>query len=118
MKVWPLIQARLALYWEKLAPVLWPAALLIGLYAAVSIFGLWDRLGDPWRAIAYLSVVATSFWLGWKRLQAIEWPDEEDAARRVEDDSGIPARPHEALIDRPVDIAHSPGTELVGHPVM
>ncbi|MEE2526005.1 DUF4175 family protein [Hyphobacterium sp. HN65] len=101
MKVWPLIQARLALYWETLAPVLWPAALLMGLYASVSIFGLWDQLGDPWRAIAYLAAVGFSFWLGWKRLRTIEWPDGEDAARRVEDDSGISARPHEALIDRP-----------------
>lgn len=101
MNVWSLIQARLALYWEKLAPVLWPAALLIGLYAAVSIFGLWDQLGDPWRAIVYLAAVAGSFWLGWKRLKTVDWPDDEDAARRVEDDSGISARPHEALIDRP-----------------
>ncbi|WP_421787971.1 DUF4175 domain-containing protein [Hyphobacterium sp.] len=101
MKLWPLIQARLALYWETLAPVLWPGVLLIGLYAAVSVFGLWDRLGDPWRAMTYAGVVGAALWIGWRRWRAIEWPDTEDAARRVEQDSGISARPHEALADRP-----------------
>jgi Domain of unknown function (DUF4175) len=103
MKIWPLIQARLALLWECLAPALWPAFLLVGLYAAISIFGIWDQLGDPWRALTYISVVGISAWIGWKRWQAIDWPDYEDAARRVEADSGISARPHEALADRPAD---------------
>lgn len=103
MKLWPLIQARLALLWERLAPALWPAALLIGLYAGISIFGIWDRLGDPWRALTYAAVVGVSLWLGWRRWREIDWPDSEDAARRVETDSGISARPHEALSDRPAD---------------
>ncbi|WP_420434068.1 DUF4175 domain-containing protein [Hyphobacterium sp.] len=101
MRLWPLIQARLALYWETLAPVLWPGVLLIGLYAAVSVFGLWDQLGDPWRAITYAGVVGAAVWIGWRRWQTINWPDTEAAARRVEADSGISARPHEALADRP-----------------
>lgn len=101
MKLWPLIQARLALLWERLAPALWPAVLLIGLYAGISIFGIWDRLGDPWRALTYAAVVGLSLWLGWRRWREIDWPDSEDAARRVETDSGISARPHEALSDRP-----------------
>ena len=103
MKFWPLIQARFALLWERLAPALWPAVLLIGLYAVVSVFGLWDALGDPWRALAYAGVVALSGWIGWTRWREIDWPDDEDAARRVEDDSGIQARPHEALTDKPAD---------------
>ena len=103
MKLWPLIQARFALLWERLAPVLWPAVLLIGLYAGLSIFGLWDRLGDPWRALTYAAAVGLSVWIGWRRWRTIEWPDDEDAARRVETDSGISARPHEALSDRSAD---------------
>jgi len=103
MKLWPLIQARFALLWECLAPALWPAVLLIGLYAGISIFGIWDRLGDPWRALTYAAVVGLSVWIGWRRWREIDWPDDEDAARRVEIDSGISARPHEALADRPAD---------------
>lgn len=105
MKLWPLIQARFALLWERLAPVLWPAVLLIGLYAGISIFGLWDRLGDPWRALTYAAAVGLSVWIGWRRWRTIDWPDDEDAARRVEADSGISARPHEALSDRPADVS-------------
>lgn len=111
MKFWPLIQARFALLWERLAPVLWPGVLLIGLYAGLSIFGLWDRLGDPWRALTYAAAVGLSIWLGWRRWQMIDWPDDEDAARRVETDSGISARPHEALSDRPADT--SPESQAV-----
>lgn len=103
MKLWPLIQARFALLWERLAPVLWPGVLLIGLYAGISIFGLWDRLGDPWRALTYAAAVGLSVWIGWCRWRTTDWPDDEDAARRVEADSGISARPHEALSDRPAD---------------
>ncbi len=103
MKFWPLIQARFALLWERLAPVLWPGVLLIGLYASLSIFGLWDRLGDPWRALTYAGAVGLSIWFGWQGWRNIDWPDDEEAARRVEADSGISARPHEALSDRPAD---------------
>lgn len=103
MRVWPLILARLALLWERLAPVLWPAALLIGSYAVVSVFGLWDQIGDPWRALAYAGVVGLAGWMGWRQWRRTNWPDDEEAARRVEADSGISARPHEALTDKPAD---------------
>ncbi|WP_421790501.1 DUF4175 domain-containing protein [Hyphobacterium sp.] len=103
MRFWPLIQARLALLWERLAPVLWPAALLIGAFSVVSVFGLWDQIGDPWRALVYAGVVGLAGWLGWRQWRQTQWPDDEEAARRVEEDSGIPARPHEALIDKPAD---------------
>jgi len=95
--------ARLALLWERAAPVLWPIALAVGIYAALALFGLWDRFGDPWRALGALTILGSGGWFTWQARKGFQWPTEEEAARRVEEDSGIPARPHEALTDLPTD---------------
>tara|TARA_R110002073_G_scaffold63696_17_gene159579 strand:- start:1887 stop:4427 length:2541 start_codon:yes stop_codon:yes gene_type:complete len=96
-----LFLARLALLWERAAPVLWPIALAIGLFSVLALFGLWEHVGDPWRAIAGVLILGSGGWLAWRASRAFVSPTAEDAARRVEEDSNIPARPHEALSDTP-----------------
>ena len=98
-----LLLARSALLWERAAPILWPIALAVGSFAALALFGFWDRVGDPWRALAGLAILGTGGWLGWRASRAFIMPTDEEAARRVEEDSDIAARPHEALTDKPSD---------------
>jgi hypothetical protein len=98
-----LIVAWLALVWEASVPVLWPVLAWAAAFATLALLGLWDRIGDPWRAIYALATLAPAAWLTWRGTRVFRWPDREAVARRVEEDSGIEARPHEALADRPSD---------------
>lgn len=94
-----LFQARLALVWERWAPVLWPPAALLALYVALALFGLWDRLGDPWRAGALALTLLLSLGLAIRAWRAGTPVTESLTRRRVEDDSAFDARPLEGLED-------------------
>jgi hypothetical protein len=98
-----LIAAWIALVWERSAPVLWPVLAWAAAFAILSLLGLWDWVGDPWRALYALGTLAAAGWLTWRGARGFAWPDEDDLYSRVEEDSGIAARPHEALADRPSD---------------
>lgn len=91
-----------ALLWETAVGVLWPAVVIPGLFAALALFGLWERLGDPARAAAYATAI---IWAGvfiWRGARRARWPGRESALRRVEEDTGLHGRPFESLSDAPV----------------
>lgn len=96
-----LILAWLVLVWERAVPVTWPVLAWLGVNALLALLGLWDLVGDPWRAIFLLGSLAAAAAFTWTASRHFVWPDAEHAARRVEEDSGIEARPHEALLDQP-----------------
>ena len=94
-------RARAALLWERAAPVLIGPAAVLGLYLVLALFGVFERLGDPWRLMALaLTLGAGAAWIRWK-LPAFNAPSQTDIERRVEDDSGLKDRPFEALRDMP-----------------
>ncbi|MGF1463626.1 MAG: DUF4175 domain-containing protein [Maricaulaceae bacterium] len=96
-----LTQARLALYWEAIAPTLWPPLIGIVAFASLAALGLWDRLGDPARALGLCAGLgAGAFWF-WRKHEAFALPSKAAAARRVETDSRLSGRPLETLADRP-----------------
>lgn len=82
-------------------PVVWPGLAWAASFAVLALLGLWETIGDPWRAIYAAATLAAAIWLTRKGLTGFAWPRVEDLARRVEEDSGISARPHEALLDTP-----------------
>ena len=94
-------RARLWMIWERYAPVLALAALIITLFLAGAYAGLWQRIGDPWRLIA---LILTLYFLIKAAVSASreKIPSHSEAARRVERDSGVSHRPLETLRDRPV----------------
>ncbi|WP_417493139.1 DUF4175 domain-containing protein [Maricaulis sp.] len=96
-----LIVAWCALMWERAVPVVWPGLAWAVSFAVLALLGVWEVIGDPWRAIYALASLAGAIWLTRKGLARFAWPQVEDLARRVEEDSGITARPHEALLDTP-----------------
>jgi len=92
-------RARAALLWERWAPALWPPLALLAAFAALALFGLWERVGDPWRAVALLTVLAAGAALAAGRRRAGRPVDAAASRRRVEADSGFAARPLEGLRD-------------------
>tara|TARA_R110000868_G_scaffold277963_1_gene537756 strand:- start:11854 stop:14337 length:2484 start_codon:yes stop_codon:yes gene_type:complete len=81
--------------------VVWPGLAWLASFAVLSLLGLWEAIGDPWRALYALGTLGGAIWLTRPGRRGFAWPSVEDMARRVEEDSGIEARPHEALLDTP-----------------
>jgi hypothetical protein len=87
--------------WERAVPVVWPGLAWAAGFAVLALLGLWETIGDPWRALYALASLAAAIWLTRRGMSGFSWPQVDDLARRVEEDSGITARPHEALLDTP-----------------
>lgn len=93
-------RARLYLIWERYAPVLAPAAAIIFIFIAASMFGLWQRLGDPWRIIALAATIGVTVWSVW-RAKGVAVPSRSDAMRRTEIDNELRHRPFDTIHDEP-----------------
>lgn len=96
-----LYQAWAALHWERAAPLLAPV--LVGglIYGSLALFGLFEWLGDPWRAMIAISTVAVTVATTVHALQFYKAPTRNDALRRIEDDTGLTSREFETLSDTP-----------------
>ena len=88
------------LLWEVYAPVLALGVLFIFLFIIGAAFGVWQRIGDPWRLIALLVSV---YFVGKSGLAARRklMPTRSQARRRVELDNGLAHRPLDTLADTP-----------------
>lgn len=85
--------ARAGLAFERLAPALWPAIGLAGLYLSAALLGLFAHI--PWAMqslllAAAVTAVALALWRG---LAVFAWPDAFAGARRLEYDSALAHRP-------------------------
>ena len=92
--------ARARLIWERYMPVLAKGLLALTLFIITTYLGIWERLGDPWRAIAVLVSLAYLSQSVWKATK-VTFPSRSDARRRAERDSGQSHRPLDTLDDRP-----------------
>ncbi len=96
--------ARAALLWERVWPAAWPALCVLGMFAVLALFDVLPRLPGPAHA-GVLALFAIAFagavvW-GSRSARIGTWPDPIMARRRIEEASGLPHRPLEALADRP-----------------
>jgi uncharacterized protein (TIGR02302 family) len=89
----PVGLARWALIWERVWSRLWPASGILGALLAAALGGLFEPL--PWIAHAFLIAVAATFaGLTLERtFRDFRMPGWDDAARRIERDSGLSDRP-------------------------
>ncbi len=102
-----ILQARLAMGWERLwAALHWPLLILASFAAAVAS-GLLPMLPDVARYAALLLFAVAYLW-SLKRLFAIVWPGRRAAMRRIEMVTGLAHRPVSALTDT---LAGDPGDE-------
>lgn len=99
MTLWPVHLARLTLLWERAAPVLAGPLAVLAVYAALSLAGLIERMGDPWRALLALALLIMGAAFATPAARRFRWPSRREAQRRVEADSGLAGRPYEALDD-------------------
>lgn len=88
------------LFWERYTPVFLLALLAISVFLVGVFMGVWERLGDPFRAFGvfatlYILVMATY------RAQKRTLPSQSEARRRLERDSNQSHRPLDVLDDRP-----------------
>ena len=92
-------RAQLAIFWERLWPLLSLLATVVGLFLALSWLGLWLWLPPLGRAVAVLSLalltVAALVPLGFLRL-----PAATDGLRRLDRVSGLLHRPATAIADQ------------------
>lgn len=85
--------ARGALLWERVWPALWPATGVLGLYIAVSLFGIPGAFPGALRSLLLLVVLAGTGWLLHREFRQWNMPRWIDGARRVELDSRLANRP-------------------------
>jgi len=85
--------ARAALLWERVWPALWPATGLLGLYLALSFFGIPGALPGALRSLLLLGVLAGTGYLLFREFPQWNMPRWTDGARRVERDSRLANRP-------------------------
>src|SRR6266853_4969839 len=96
--------ARAALLWERVWPAAWPALCVLGILAVAALFDVLPRLpGAAHAGVLALFAIAFAGAVAWgARAAGIgRWPDPIMARRRIEEASGLPHRPLEALADRP-----------------
>ena len=86
------------LLWETYAPVLALGILCTGLYFTGAMFGLWQRIGDPWRLIALFMTFGFLTHSFLKAKSPLK-PTLSKARRRVEDDNNFNHRPFDTVHD-------------------
>lgn len=90
-----------ALFWERLWPVLLPPLCVLGLFVAFALFDLAPLL-PPWLHGLVLAATAGGVaFLLVRGLLRLQRPTLDEAARRLERDSGLDHRPLAVLGDRP-----------------
>ena len=106
--------SALALLWERLWPALWPAAATAGVFAVVTLLGLWEAVPWGWLhaalLLAFAGILAAALWRArgaWRR------PAFAAAMRRLESESGLEHRPLSAFLDSPAGGADDPGRDAL-----
>jgi uncharacterized protein (TIGR02302 family) len=97
-----LLLARLVLGWERLWPALVPLLSLGAAFVACALFDVLPRLPGWLHALVLAGFAGGAGFFGWRAAVAVRLPSPDEAARRLERDSGLAHRPLAALADRPV----------------
>ena len=107
--------ARAALLWERVWPTAWPALCVLGILAVSALFDVLPRLpGAAHAGVLALFAIVFAGAVAWGARAAgiARWPDRVMARRRIEEASGLPHRPLEALADRPSAPLDGPASVL------
>lgn len=89
---------RLAMFGERAWRRMWTVAGVAGLFLALSLFGVWEHLGEVvhW---GLLGLFAAGLAGALIYTVMAGWPSREDAVRRIEAQSGVPHRPASSYED-------------------
>ncbi|MBX9635694.1 MAG: DUF4175 domain-containing protein, partial [Magnetospirillum sp.] len=93
--------ARAAVLWERLWPLLLPPLCLMGLFLSAAMFDILPLLPGWLHGFVLAGLAGGLAFLAVRAVLLIKQPSLDQAARRLEQDSGLPHRPLAALADRP-----------------
>ena len=93
--------ARLALWFERFWPAIWPALGVLGAYACAALLDIPGSLPAWPRMILLAAALLLAAVLLWRGLRRVRVPSETEADRRLERASGLRHRPLAALADLP-----------------
>jgi uncharacterized protein (TIGR02302 family) len=85
--------ARAVLAVERLLPLLWPAFGFFGFYLALALTGVFAFIAWPLQALLLAAIITASALALYDGFEDFSWPQNLDAARRLERDSGLAHRP-------------------------
>ena len=91
--------SRLALFWERAWPALWPASFIVGLFLLVALLDFLPNLSG-WLHAVVLALFAGALILAFVHaVRSLRIPDRAAAQRRLERINNLPHRPFDALDD-------------------
>lgn len=91
--------SRLALFWERAWPALWPATGIVCLFLVVALLDILPILPGWLHAIALILFAGALAWSLWHGIRSLRLPDRAAAQRRLERINNLPHRPFEAVVD-------------------
>ena len=89
--------------------VFWPVMVLVSLFIAFALAGVFERVSPTAAALSALITLIGAVGLTWRRWPEFRWPTEQDARAAL--DRGSELRPIASLTDRPADVT-GPGLAL------
>lgn len=92
------IAAKLALFWERLWPALFPALCVVGLFVLAALTGLLEVLPSTLHTVV-LGGFAVALGFALRPILSVRWPDEAQALRYLEKRAGLPHRPASSYVD-------------------
>ena len=103
--------SRLALFWERTWPALWPVAGLVGLFLVFALLDVLPALPGWLHALLLAAFGGGLIWALWRAVLSLQLPDSTAAQRRLESVNHLPHRPFEALQDEIATPESGPETE-------
>jgi uncharacterized protein (TIGR02302 family) len=94
-----ILKARLALFWEKLWDSVFPALMVVALFAIAVLTGLLANLPELVRYGALILFAAALLWAV-RPIFHLVWPERSEVLRRIERESALDHRPVSAMDDR------------------
>lgn len=92
--------AKLALFWERFWPAIWPVTGIAGVFLAIALFDVLPALPNWLHTVVLIASLLAMVWGLWHFAKVFRLPDDEETRRRLEQDSGLKHRPLTSLDDR------------------
>ena len=97
LQVW---LARAVVTSERIWPALWPTLATVGVFALLSLFGLWLIVPRPVHLVLLAMFAGVLAWTLWRVVASLGLASRDAGLSRLEQDSGVAHQPLRALDDR------------------
>lgn len=105
-----LVLARFVVTGERFWPAFWPSLAVIGVFVALSLFGLWLQLPVLLHLLLLLLFAGAFGWSLWRAREVFRLASRDAGLARLETDSGVAHQPLRALDDTLPEAFADPAT--------